>query len=288
MTGKIQYQNINGSDPDQIYDVDLEASASMQAPAGSLTARYSPTRFLDNPKYYSHFTLSKYDNGTFRLLNYEEGDADMGQGANWKGLLKNKTSLDTGYYLLVTGTRMASGDILANATFFNIETDRNTEVDLVMRENKDLVQVIGSMNSEARFTAADGKKQTLLQTTGRGYFIVAVLGANQEPTNHALRDISSLKQSFENWGRRLVFLFPTEQQQKAFRPQEFPDLPGNITYGIDNDGEIQQMITRNMKLTGGQNLPIFIIADTFNRVVFVSQGYTIGLGEQLMKVIHGL
>ena len=28
--------------------------------------------------------------------------------------------------------------------------------------------------------------------------------------------------------------------------------------------------------------------DTFNRVVFVSQGYTIGLGEQLMKVIHKL
>ena len=35
-------------------------------------------------------------------------------------------------------------------------------------------------------------------------------------------------------------------------------------------------------------LPVFIIADTFNRVVFVSQGYTIGLGEQLMKVVHGL
>ncbi len=35
-------------------------------------------------------------------------------------------------------------------------------------------------------------------------------------------------------------------------------------------------------------LPVFIIADTFNRIVFVSQGYTIGLGEQLMKVVHGL
>ena len=30
---------------------------------------------------------------------------------------------------------------------------------------------------------------------------------------------------------------------------------------------------------------MFIVADTFNRVVFVSQGYTIGLGEQLMGVI---
>ena len=37
-----------------------------------------------------------------------------------------------------------------------------------------------------------------------------------------------------------------------------------------------------------ESYSVFIIADTFNRVVFVSQGYTIGLGEQLMKNIRGL
>ena len=35
-------------------------------------------------------------------------------------------------------------------------------------------------------------------------------------------------------------------------------------------------------------LPRFIIGDTFNRVVFESHGYTIGLGDQLLKTIHGL
>ena len=33
---------------------------------------------------------------------------------------------------------------------------------------------------------------------------------------------------------------------------------------------------------------MFVIADTFNRVVFVSQGYTIGLGEQILKVAQKL
>ena len=33
---------------------------------------------------------------------------------------------------------------------------------------------------------------------------------------------------------------------------------------------------------------MFIIADTFNRVVFVSQGYTIGLGEQMQSVFKKL
>ena len=44
----------------------------------------------------------------------------------------------------------------------------------------------------------------------------------------------------------------------------------------------------NMKLKHRDSLPVFIIADTFNRVVFVSQGYTIGLGEQLMRTVKGL
>jgi len=37
-----------------------------------------------------------------------------------------------------------------------------------------------------------------------------------------------------------------------------------------------------------ESYSVFIVADTFNRVVFVSQGYTIGLSEQLMKNIRGL
>ena len=43
-----------------------------------------------------------------------------------------------------------------------------------------------------------------------------------------------------------------------------------------------------MKLNNGGQLQVFIIGDTFNRVVFQSQVYTIGLGEQMLHVIHGL
>ena len=32
-------------------------------------------------------------------------------------------------------------------------------------------------------------------------------------------------------------------------------------------------------------LPVFIIYDSFNRVLHVQQGYTINLGEQLLKTI---
>ena len=85
----------------------------------------------------------------------------------------------------------------------------------------------------------------------------------------------------------MVLLFPDEKQASKFTPSSFPALPSTVIYGIDTDG-IAEQIAENMKLRRSGNLPVFIIADTFNRVVFVSQGYTIGLGEQLMKTIKGI
>ena len=189
-----------------------------------------------------------------------------------------------------TGIGTSNGSEIVDAvlTSLNVKAGGRTETKLVMRENKDEVQVIGNFNSESLFTTLEGgNKQSLLQACGRGYFVVGILGVNQEPTNHTLRDISALKADLEKWGRKLVLLFPNQEQAGKYRAADFSGLPNTVIYGIDTE-DIAQQIVKNMKLKHKDTLPIFIIADTFNRVVFVSQGYTIGLGEQLMKTVKGL
>lgn len=272
-------------------DVDFEAAVQTTAKQGKVVASYSPIKALQDPKYYSHFTIAKIlPDAKLQTLNFERtGNVDMGVGDTWSSMLKKPLSMDEGNYMMVTGTRMANGSVLAEVSFFNVEPDKTTETKLEMRENTDEVQVIGNFNSENKFKRADnGEETSVLATTGRGYFVVAILGARQEPTNHAMRDIAAVKKDLEEWGRSMVLLFPDEKGYKNFDPKEFGDLPSTITYGIDADGHIQKEIASAMKLQNASQLPIFIIADTFNRVVFVSQGYTIGLGEQLMKVIHKL
>ena len=283
---KIQYFKDNAW-----VDVDFEAAVQTTAKQGKVIASYQPIKALQDPKYYSHFTIAKVlPNGTLQTLNFERGgNVDMGLGDTWSGLLKKPLSMDEGNYMLVTGTRMANVSVLAEIEFFNVEADKTTPIQLEMRESKDEIQVIGNFNSENKFKRADnGEETSLLATTGRGYYIVALLGSRQEPTNHAMRDIAAVKKELEDWGRGIVLLFPDEKGYKNFDPKEFGDLPGTITYGLDIDGAIQKEMATAMKLQNANTLPIFLIADTFNRVVFVSQGYTIGLGEQLMKVIHKL
>lgn len=280
VTGKLQYADKNN----QWIDVRFAAEVQKNAPKGKVVATYKPVKALENPLYYMHYSLSQYVNGTFEVMNFAEDET-----ASWKQLLSKPLTLDAGYYMLTTGTRLANGSVLSNVTFFTVKENETTQIDLVMRDNPDEVKIIGNLNAEDLFLP-QGKDtpQSLLSITGRGYYIVGILGSGQEPTNHAMRDIAALSKDFEKWGRSMVLLFPDEAMQDKFRLDEFPGLPSTITWGIDVDGRIQKEIADNMHLMSSTQLPIFVIADTFNRVVFVSQGYTIGLGEQLMKVIHKL
>ena len=285
VAGKIQYAKDN-----KWIDVDFEAADPVVAKQGQVVAAYQPIKALQDPKYYSHFTIAKIkENAQLQTLNFETGDVDMGVGDTWSGLLKKPLTMDAGNYMLVTGTRMASGSVLAELNFFRVEEGKTTSIQLEMRENLDEIQVLGNFNSEDKYKRVDnGEVVSLLSTTGRGYYVVALLGARQEPTNHAMRDIAAVKDELEAWGRSIVLLFPDEKGYNSFDPKEFGELPNTITYGIDIDNAIQKEMVEAMKLSNANTLPIFLIADTFNRVVFVSQGYTIGLGEQLMKVIHKL
>lgn len=285
VTGKIQYKK-----NDEWQDVKFDNTAdntSTAASLGTIMLTYEPTKLLDNPKYYSHFTISRIENGTAHLLNFEEGQADMGNGTTWSNTFKNGYKLDAGTYMLTTGTRLASGSVLASNRLFEIVKGQTTTLPLEIRQNTNEVSVIGSFNSESLVTK-DGKEVSLLSQTGRGYYVVGILGVGQEPTNHALHDIEKMKEAFEAWGRPVVLLFESEADAAKFNHDEFPGLPSTVQFALDKDGSVRKQIAREMKLMNEKQMPMFIIADTFNRVVFVSQGYTIGLGEQMQGVFKKL
>ncbi len=277
VTGKTQYM----PSPGKWADVDFEASSNENAPQGTLKAKFTPTRYFDNPKYYSHFSISRIAGGRLQLLGYPEEATTVGSH------FSDGASLDAGSYLMMTGTRMADGGVQAHLTFFNVAEGKETVLDYVQRESSEELQVIGDFNSENLFyDTAEERSRSLLSATGRGYYIIALIAPGSEPVNHFLRDVMPYKEDFEKWGQKMVLLFRDKSEAARF-VNDFPNLPSTVVWGTDIDDTIYNEIVRNMKLQN-PNRPVILVADTFNRVVFMSQGYSIGLGEQLIKVIQKL
>ena len=286
VTGKVQYKTDG-----RWYDVDFDAKSQTVAPTGTLVLRFTPNDIVEDPKYYSHFTVSRIVDGSLQLLNFEEGQVDMGGGTSWSNTFRNGTQLDEGTYMLVSGMRMANGSVLTTNQIFNINKGETTTLDLHLRQSDEEVSVIGSFDSESKFQLVDRNTfeptgdmpVSILSQTGRGYFVVGVIGVGQEPTNHALRDIAKMKTQLDAWGRPFVLLFENVEDARKFHVDGLDKgLPANTVFGIDTDGQIKKQIVAQMRLQNDKQLPMVIIADTFNRVVFCTQGYTIGLGETIL------
>lgn len=260
-----------------------DAQAPSLESTASLSLAYSPRKYMENPSYYTHFSLSRLSNGSPILQNYPEA-------ASWEEPFKGGVKIDEGDYLLTSGTRLADGTVLAHLKVFTLKKGDEASVSLLMRQDEQAVQVIGSFNAENLYTDASSEQtKSVLSTTGRGYYILGLLRANHEPTNHVLHDIEKQKEALEAWGRPIVMVFPSQEEYDRFLKNraEFTSLPQNLSFGVDSQGQIQNDLFQS-GLTKTQELPLVVIADTFNRIVFASQGYTIGIGEQLKKTIGKL
>lgn len=112
MTGKAQY--FTGGEWNDIV-MGAGNQVGTVSEKGWMTMRYKPEAGMpENPEYYRHFTLSKIlKNGRRVLLDFEGGDAtELGAEASAKSFSK-PFQLDEGNYVLTSGTRMASGKVLA-------------------------------------------------------------------------------------------------------------------------------------------------------------------------------
>lgn len=287
VTGQVQYADPDtppfGGEPKWVtVDMaDTQATAKPATASASLSLSYTPRQYMENPGYYYHFTLSQLQGGRPRLMEYGEEDT-------WQDNFREPRSVDAGDYILVSGTRMANGSVLAHVEAFTAGTA--TSVPLVMREDRTGVQVIGNFNAEnLYYSAAKGKTEGIIAHTGRGYYVCGLIRANHEPTNHILHDLEKQRAALEAWGRPLLLCFPTAEEYARFlrNSAEFTNLPSTLSFGIDTEGQIARDLYGGT-LVKTEELPIVIVGDTFNRVVFCSQGYTIGMGEKIIQTISKL
>ena len=183
-------------------------------------------------RYFRDYTLSSFGPEGTSLLDYESG-------------LPEVLSVDEGYYILTTGTRLADGSVLVRLEFMNLAGGEEKDLNPVVRVAGDRPSVIGNMDVDS-----------LLPQTGRGYFLLAIMGGKDEPTSHARSELKACEELLQNWGRPVVEL-----------PSSTPLLDA---------------------VPGPHKLPVIALCDSFGRVFYVSSGYNTSLAADLERIIPQL
>ncbi|MDE6338574.1 MAG: transglutaminase-like domain-containing protein [Muribaculaceae bacterium] len=287
VTGATQFADKSGNWQDVTFGP-VENITTEQQSKNTLKIENNSPGFSRQPKYYSQFSLSRIVNGEPELMEFDDFES-------LESINNRRQPISEGQYLLVTGQRLANGAVLARANFFRSDDQETLAPEMTVRQDTTALQVIGSLDAELTYTplhstedsVKTSTEKTILSTTGRGYYVLGLIAPGHEPSAHALNDIASAAEELESTGRKILILFPDAESAKRFRMEDYGKLPPNVVFGIDNGG-IAGALCEGLEfppLTSA-DLPFFVVADTFNRVIFAHRGYTIRLGETLAATLR--
>ena len=254
-------------------------------PKGELMLHYAQ-KTVSDPKYFLNFTIGKLEDGRVRTIDLGSNAAvDMGVGASYKTIFTKPVTLEEGDYLLSTGNRRSDGAVLADLVSFQVEAGKLTNIDMLIRPCVEKMEILGVVPTALSIVPEGKTKPEAIRLPEKGYTAIALIEANKEPTNHLLRDMSGMKDDFENLGVPLYFVFKDADHQAKFNRADFRVFPSVMQWGTDLDGRLLKGLAEGLRLTNTESLPLIVLLNAKGEVVFVSQGYRVGLGTQIMNII---
>ena len=250
--------------------IDLGSAAEVaDAPTGHVELTFTPVEGIERPDYGSHFSVSRLVNGRPETVYFGMGRRG---GAN-------SADVPEGDYLLCSGNRLSDGSTPVTVQLFHVAAGDNIQVPIIIETVLEEVQEVGTFQPVGALYGAEG------------WYAAAVLDVGLEPTNHLLNDLSAARASLEKWGRPIYLVATSEAQLERLHSEidggRFGTLPSTVAFCIDKDGSVLNGLCKNLPLRADQ-LPLVIVANADGRVIFTSQGYTVGMGAKIAALADKL
>ena len=246
-------------------------------PLGRLTVTNSAKNKI-KPEYYIHFTLQRLVNDEFMTLDFEYDP----KFAKFPETLE----IPAGYYRLMSGNRDAAGNIYVIEQYFFVTAGAETKIEIEMEEIDGKLSTLGTLDMDKKIQLIDGKKQSLKELSQGKGLVLAIVDPYSEPVRHLMADMPLVKSEMEKWGGGIAFVMtklPNQSIEKLY-----PNLPNQSLFAHDADKKMQKAIVKATNFDFANNYPLLCFITKEGEIVFLSEGYRIGSGDSLLKVIHQL
>lgn len=248
--------------------VSFEEDTEVQ-PTAKLTLTYKPTKELAKPVYWPHFTIAKYENGDFVTFDFEN-DSRMDK-------FPATISLEPGYYCLMTGNRYPEGDVLTRAEYFTVKEGQKITKEIILRPLVDRSEKTTASIDPTQEIIAD--MATLADYAGSTGMLFIFVGDYKEPSKHLIKEIQALDKEYKAWGGMIYLVAPASAKPISFG---LPNTDCIIREASDKD-PFEKQIVEALKLDLKNDYPLVALVDKRGEILLHSQGYSIGLAEQILK-----
>ncbi len=242
-----------------------------------LTIYVDKNSAVEQPKYYTHFTIARFEKGKYTTLDFEDNP------------LLNKfpatLELTKGLYRIVAGNRHKSGTVSCNVYHLTVEGGEKLSFTISIPAVDSNRKVLGTISTEIQLPI-DQNSVTVGEIAKNMPAIVAIVDPTAEPSKHLLQDISNHSREFSSNGNTIVII---NAKGKTTSPMDISALfdgkpyPGNVLLGSDRNGEFQKQLMQAIDVQ--QMYPIVLIINNNGEITYISTGYSINLGEQLLSAI---
>ena len=237
--------------------------------------RFSSGEKSPVPEYYTHFTIAHFENGHYKTLQYDYKKKVTD--------FKEELALAPGHYMLVTGNRINDSKILSTLSFFELKENEHKAIDIKLRKDLSPVEILGTIDLNIKISLPDKSGITLKSIADKG-IVLTWIDPNKEPTKHIFNDLPLLKSELDSWGGYFIFLSNQPEASNNFKLESIKGLPANSLYSVDIDSKILKEITKSASLSD-IHFPFLVLTDKNGNIILKSEGYRIGIGEQILKKI---
>jgi len=265
MNGKWIYADVKG----------INAEETTQPLTGKLTISLDPNSAVDNPKYYKHFTIARFENGKYNTLDFEYSDKFNQFPASLE--------LPEGLYRIIAANRDKSGAVSCKIYHVEVESDGEQNISIEFPSTNVELRNNLTISTDVTLPLVGGEK-SIEQLTGSSPAIIAIIDPLSEPTRHFLNDLSQLSKELEAIPVAIVCA-----KEKAILELSLEnvfggkDYPQNTLLGVDSSGKFEESVIQSL----GEDAvyPIVIVVSHDGSILYNSSGYSINQGDKILSIL---
>jgi hypothetical protein len=240
------------------------------------------TVFFSNPmkrntdKYYNTFTLSRLEKGRYQTLRYP-------WGMSLNELEEKPQEVFAGDYLMVRGSRLSEGTVLAELDFFHVEPGSTVRI----HANAPQLPVSAASYGKIKLKNIvlpdfDNGEPHHLNQYVKNKILLVFIDPDREPSKHVMHDLALVKNQLEESGISIFYILSPAILSPTFHSGFFKGMPKQGKYLLDEHDKLFNLVASK---SNDKALPVVCLISPKRRIIFLSNGYRIGTGDEILRIL---